>query len=86
MSTVTGEARHQLQNGVRRKQEETQAESTWEGKMQTQAKQTIWYSLYGRMVEPRRLEAAFRKEKAANGAPGIDGVNSKTFGEGLPER
>ena len=57
-----------------------------EGKMQTQAKQTIWHSLYGRMVELRRLETAFRKVKAANGAPGIDGVSIKTFGEGLPER
>lgn len=54
--------------------------------MQRQAKQTIWYSLYGRMIEVRRLEAAFRKVKAANGAPGIDGVSIKAFEDGLAER
>jgi len=56
------------------------------GKMQTQVKPTIWYSLYGRMTEKRRLEAAFRKVKAANGAPGVDGQSIKAFEEGLPER
>jgi len=68
------------------KEQELYEEVLDEGKMQTQAKQTIWYSLYGRMVEPRRLEAAFRKVKAANGAPGIDGVSIKTFEEGLSEQ
>lgn len=54
--------------------------------MQTQVKPTIWYSLYGRMSERGRLETAFRKVKAANGAPGIDGQSIKTFEEGLSER
>lgn len=68
------------------KKQELYEEVLDEGKMQTQAKQTIWYSLYGRMLEMGRLEAAFRKVKAANGAPGIDGVSIKTFTEGLPQR
>lgn len=53
--------------------------------MQKQGKQRIWYSLYGRMLEQRRLETAFLKVKAANGAPGIDGVSVKAFGEKMPE-
>ncbi len=54
--------------------------------MQTQGKRETWYSLYGRMLEEKRLEAAYRKVKAANGAPGIDGVTVKAFGDGLSEQ
>lgn len=53
--------------------------------MQKQGKHRIWYSLYGRMLEGKRLEAAFRKVRAANGAPGIDGVSVKAFGNELAE-
>ena len=53
--------------------------------MQKQGKHRIWYSLYGRMLEEKRLEAAFLKVKAANGAPGIDGVNVKAFGDKVAE-
>lgn len=53
--------------------------------MQTQGKHRIWYSLYGRMLEEKRLEAAYRKVRAANGAPGIDGVSVKAFGDELAE-
>ena len=37
------------------------------------------------MLEEKRLEAAFLKVKAANGAPGIDGVNVKAFGDKVAE-
>lgn len=53
--------------------------------MQTQESRKIWYSLYGRMLERGRLETAYRKVRAANGAPGIDGVSVKAFGECLVE-
>lgn len=53
--------------------------------MQEQGTQRVWYSLYGRMLEERRLEAAFLQVKAANGAPGIDGVSVKAFGEKMAE-
>ncbi|AHC15782.1 RNA-directed DNA polymerase [Salinispira pacifica] len=54
--------------------------------MQTQGNRKIWYSLYGRMLERPRLEAAFRKVKAANGAPGVDGVSVKAFADRLAEQ
>lgn len=39
----------------------------------------VWYSLYDRLLHAQVLEAAFKKVKSSNGAPGIDGQSCKGF-------
>ena len=39
----------------------------------------VWYSLYDRLLHAEALEAAFKKVKSSNGAPGIDGQSCKSF-------
>ena len=39
----------------------------------------VWYSLYDRLFHRHMLTKAFRKVKAANGTPGIDGQSCKAF-------
>jgi len=51
--------------------------------MQRQEKLKIWYTLYGRLLDVGALEKAFKKVKAAKGAPGIDGQSIKVFAEEL---
>ena len=51
--------------------------------MQKQGKDKVWYSLYGRLLDMRALQEAFRKVKAARGAPGGDGQSVKAFAEDL---
>ncbi len=43
----------------------------------------VWYSLYDRLLHRHMLTEAFRKVKAANGAPGIDGQSCKAFAKDL---
>ena len=45
----------------------------------------IYYSLYDRLLQEKRLREAFRKVKANKGAPGIDGQTVEAFGERLEE-
>lgn len=45
-----------------------------------------WYSLIDKVYQVRNLRTAFRKVKANNGAPGIDGVTVKAFAEGVGAR
>ena len=45
--------------------------------MQRQEKLKIWYTLYGRLLDVGALEKAFKKVKAAKGAPGIDGQSTR---------
>jgi group II intron reverse transcriptase/maturase len=52
--------------------------------MQKQGKPAVWYSLYGRLLNQKVLEEAFRKVKAARGAPGEDGQSVKAFAQELP--
>ena len=47
--------------------------------MQRQERLKIWYTLYGRLLDVRALEKAFKKVKSAKGAPGIDGQSIKDF-------
>jgi len=42
-------------------------------------KTRVWYSLYDRLLHADVLEAAFKKVKSSNGAPGIDGQSCKNF-------
>jgi len=42
-------------------------------------KMRVWYSLYDRLLHADVLEAAFKKVKSSNGAPGIDGQSCKGF-------
>jgi len=51
--------------------------------MQRQEKLKIWYTLYGRFLDVKALEKAFKKVKSAKGAPGIDGQSIKDFAEDL---
>jgi len=43
----------------------------------------VWYSLYDRLLHQHMLTKAFRKVKAANGSPGIDGQSCKAFAADL---
>lgn len=43
----------------------------------------VYYSLYGRMLEKRRLFEAFKKVKRTKGAGGIDGQSIEVFTENL---
>ena len=45
----------------------------------------IYYSLYDRLLQEKRLLRAFAKVKSNNGAPGIDGQSVTDFAEHLPE-
>ncbi len=45
----------------------------------------IWYTLYGRLLDVRVMEKAFKKVKAAKGAPGVDGQSIKDFNGELLE-
>ena len=45
----------------------------------------VWYSLYDRLLHTQVLEAAFKKVKSSNGAPGIDGQSCKGFALNQPE-
>lgn len=47
--------------------------------MQRQEEFKIWYTLYGRLLDVKALEKAFKKVKSAKGAPGIDGQSIKDF-------
>ena len=51
--------------------------------MQRQEKFKIWYTLYGRLLDMKSYEKAFKKVKSAKGAPGIDGQSIKDFAEDL---
>jgi len=42
-------------------------------------KPRVWYSLYDRLLHADALNAAFKKVKSSNGAPGIDGQSCKDF-------
>lgn len=42
-------------------------------------KTRVWYSLYDRLLHADALNAAFKKVKSSNGAPGIDGQSCKGF-------
>jgi len=42
-------------------------------------KTRVWYSLYDRLLHAEVLEAAFKKVKSSNGAPGLDGQSCKGF-------
>jgi RNA-directed DNA polymerase len=42
-------------------------------------KSRVWYSLYDRLLHADALNAAFKKVKSSNGAPGIDGQSCKDF-------
>jgi len=44
-----------------------------------------YYSLYGRLLDHRELETAFKKVRSAKGAAGIDGQPINDFAENLPE-
>jgi len=44
-----------------------------------------YYSLYGRLLDHRELETAFKKVRSAKGAAGIDGQSINDFAENLPE-
>lgn len=46
---------------------------------------TIYYSLYDRLLQEKRLREAFGKVKANKGAPGIDGQTVEAFAERLGE-
>ena len=46
---------------------------------------SIYYSLYDRLLQEKRLHEAFRKVKANKGAPGIDGQTVEAFAERLGE-
>lgn len=43
----------------------------------------VYYTLYGRLLEERALEAAFAKVKSANGSAGRDGQSIKDFSQDL---
>lgn len=45
----------------------------------------IYYSLYDRMLQEKRLEQAYRRVRANKGAPGIDGQTVEAFGQRLEE-
>jgi len=45
----------------------------------------VYYSLYDRLLSPERLTRAFRKVKANNGKPGIDGQTVEAFAQALPD-
>lgn len=45
---------------------------------QSEAKR-VYYTLYGRLLEPKALVEAFRKVKRSKGAPGIDGQSIDVF-------
>ena len=46
---------------------------------------SVYYSLYDRLLQEKRLHEAFRKVKANKGAPGIDGQTVEAFAERLGE-
>ena len=43
----------------------------------------MYYSLYDRLLSPERLTRAFRKVKANNGKPGVDGQTVEAFAQDL---
>lgn len=45
-----------------------------------------WYSLIDKVYSLENLKKAYKAVRANNGAPGIDGVTVKAFGEGQEER
>ena len=45
----------------------------------------IYYSLYDRLLQEKRLLRAFAKVKSNDGAPGIDGQSTADFAKHLPE-
>lgn len=49
--------------------------------MQEKVEAKVWYSLYGRLLEEKRLRAAFAKVRSAKGAAGVDGQSIASFAE-----